>query len=321
MRRMGGLRKYMPITYWTMMIAALAISGIPGFSGFFSKESIIEATHLSRIPGAGFAYFCALTTVFVTALYNFRLIFMTFHGPERFRESAVADAKGEHGHGEHALSEHDESQHAAHESPTDAHAHGEHGHGAHDPHESPWVVTVPLIALAIPSICAGWVIGTVLFGGYFGKSIFVAPAHDVLAHMAEEFHGVTAMMAHAVTTPPFILAIAGIATAVFLYLIRPDLPAVIKRRAGVLFTILDRKYYLDELYSFLFARGARLLGTGLWKAGDVGIIDGLFVNGSARFVGWSATIIRRWQTGYIYNYAFTMIFGVLVLLTLIFVWQ
>jgi NADH-quinone oxidoreductase subunit L len=321
MRRMGGLRKYMPITYWTMMIAALAISGIPGFSGFFSKESIIEATHLSRVPGAQFAYFCALTTVFVTALYNFRLIFMTFHGPERFRDPPVADARGEHGHGEHALTQHNEAKHDAHGSPPDTHAHDDHGHGVHEPHESPWVVTVPLIALAIPSIAAGWAIGTVLFGGYFGKAIFVAPEHDVLGRMAEEFHGVVGMMTHAVTTAPFILAIAGIATAVFLYLIRPDLPAVIKRRAGVLFTILDRKYYIDELYSFLFARGARVLGTGLWKGGDVGVIDGLLVNGSARFIGWVGSVIRHFQSGYIYHYAFTMIIGVLVLLSMIFVLQ
>ena len=164
-------------------------------------------------------------------------------------------------------------------------------------------------------------IGSVLFGGYFGKAIYVAPEHDVLAHMAKEFHGVVGMMTHALTTPAFILSIAGIATAAFLYLMRPDLPAVIKRRAGFLYTILDRKYGFDELYSFLFAGGARALGTGLWKGGDVGVIDGLLVNGSARFVGWTATIVRRWQTGYIYNYAFTMIFGVLVLLTLFYLTQ
>ncbi|MDB5865915.1 MAG: NADH-quinone oxidoreductase subunit [Betaproteobacteria bacterium] len=311
MRRMGGLRKYMPITYATMMIAALAIAGIPGFSGFFSKESIIEAAHLSKIPGAGFAYFCVLTTVFVTALYNFRLIFMTFHGPERFREPQVADARGEHGHGEHALAEHDETKHGAHGDP---HAHD------HEPHESPAVVTIPLILLAIPSVAAGWFIGPVLFGGFFGKAIYVAPEHDVLAELGREFHGVIGMMEHAVFTLPFGLAIAGIAVAVYLYLLRPDLPAVIKRRAGVLYTILDRKYGIDELYSFVFAAGARALGKGLWKGGDVGIIDGLFVNGTARFIGWSASVIRYFQSGYIYHYAFTMIIGILVLLTLVFVW-
>jgi NADH-quinone oxidoreductase subunit L len=305
MRRMGGLRKYMPITYITMLIAALASVGIPGLSGFFSKESIIEAAHLSKIPGAGFAYFCVAATVFVTALYTFRLIFMTFHGPERFREPPVPDARGEHGHGEHALTEHGEAKH-------DAHA-----HAVHQPHESPAVVTIPLIALAIPSVAAGWVIGSVLFGGYFGKAIVVAPGHEAMARMAGEFHGVMAMMLHAPATVPFWLTIAGIATAVYLYLLRPDLPAVIARRFSVLYRILERKYGFDELYSWLFAGGARLAGTGLWKIGDVGLIDGLLVNGSARLVGWSATIMRRLQSGYIYHYAFAMIFGVLVLLTLI----
>jgi NADH-quinone oxidoreductase subunit L len=287
MRRMGGLRKYMPITYWTMLIAGLASAGIPGLSGFFSKESIIEAARLSSIPGAGFAYFCVVATVFVTALYTFRLIFMTFHGPERFREPAPHDAHGHDGH-------------------------------AHEPHESPPVVTIPLIALAIPSIAAGWVIGPVLFGGYFGNSIVVAPEHDMLARMAHEFDGVLAFMAHAPFTLPFWLAIGGIATAVYLYLLRPDLPAVIRRKAGFLYDVLDRKYGFDELYSWLFAGGARAVGTGLWKGGDVGVIDGLLVNGSARVIGWFAQVARYFQSGYIYHYAFTMIIGVLVLLTLMF---
>ena len=305
MRRMGGLRKYMPVTYATMLIAALSSAGIPGLAGFFSKESIIEAARLSNVPGAGFAYFCVAATVFVTALYTFRLIFMTFHGPERFRQPPVPDARGEHGHGEHALTEPQEGKH-------DSHA-----HAVHEPHESPAVVTIPLIALAIPSIAAGWVIGSVLFGGYFGNAIAVAPGHDAMARMTEEFHGVVAMMLHAPATLPFWLALAGIATAVYLYLLRPDLPAVIARRFSVLYRILDRKYGFDELYSWLFAGGARLAGNGLWKIGDVGLIDGLMVNGSARLVGWSAGIMRRLQSGYIYHYAFAMIFGVLVLLTLI----
>jgi NADH-quinone oxidoreductase subunit L len=311
MRRMGGLRKYMPITYATMLIAAISSAGIPGFAGFFSKESIIEAARLSTIPGAGFAYFCVVSTVFVTALYTFRLIFMTFHGPERFRDPAVADVRGEHGHGEHAATETAAGAHGAHEHP--------HDHHGHAPHESPAVVTVPLIALAIPSIAAGWVIGPVLFGGYFGDSIVVRPEHDVLGAMAHEFHGVVGMMTHAVTTLPFILAIAGIATAVLFYLIKPDLAGMVRRRAGVIYTILDRKYGFDELYSFLFARGARAAGTGLWKGGDVGVIDGVFVNGSARAIGWIASVIRYFQSGYIYHYAFTMIIGILVLLTMIFV--
>ncbi len=306
MRRMGGLRKYMPITYATMLIAALASSGVPGLSGFFSKESIIEAARLSQIPGSGFAYFCVAATVFVTALYTFRLIFMTFHGPERFREPPVSDVRGEHGQGEHALAEAGHAAHGPHE-----HAH------AHEPHESPAVVTIPLIALAIPSVAAGWAIGPLLFDGYFGNAIVTAREHDVLGVMAREFHGVLGMIAHAPVTLPFWLSLAGIATAIYLYLVRPDLPAVIKRRFSLIHRILDRKYGFDELYSWFFAGGARLLGTGLWKVGDAGIIDGLFVNGSARAIGWFATVIRRFQSGYIYHYAFTMIIGVLLLLSLI----
>jgi NADH-quinone oxidoreductase subunit L len=321
MRRMGGLRKYMPHTYATMLIAALASAGVPGLSGFFSKESIIEATRLSTIPGSGFAYFCVAATVFVTALYTFRLIFMTFHGPERFRDPPVPDARGEHGHGEHALAEHDEGKHAAHAEMhdargPDAHGHGAHGHGAHEPHESPWVVTVPLWLLAIPAIFAGYVIGPVLFGNYFGNAIRVAPEHDVLAHMAREFHGTWGLIAHAPMTLPFWLSLAGIAAAVYLYLIRRDVPAVIAGKFSFLYRILDRKYGFDELYSWLFAGGARSVGTGLWKGGDVGVIDGLLVNGSARVVGWAASLVRTFQTGYIYHYAFWMIIGILGLLTL-----
>jgi NADH-quinone oxidoreductase subunit L len=311
MRRMGGLYKYMPITYATVLLAAISSVGIPGFAGFFSKESIIEAARLSHLPGATFAYYCVAACVFVTAFYTFRLVFMTFHGRERFRDPPVADARGEHGHGEHAASEHEIASRGAHD-----HAHDDH---AHEPRESPWVVTIPLIVLAIPSVCAGWVIGTVLYGNYFGNAIFVAPDHNVLGEMAQEFHGALGMMTHAVTTPPFILAIAGIATAYYLYIVRTDLPAVIASRLSILYRILDRKYGLDELYSWLFARGARLLGTGLWKGGDVGIIDGLMVNGSARLVGWTASVMRYMQSGYIYTYAFSMILGVLVLLTLV-VW-
>jgi NADH-quinone oxidoreductase subunit L len=310
---MGGLRKYMPITYLTMMIGAIASAGIPGFSGFFSKDAIIEAVHLSKTPGAAFAYFCVLSCVFVTALYTFRLMFMTFHGRERF---AHAGAHGgthvEHGHGEHGEGE---SQAAA------AHAHDDHGGHGHavTPHESPAVVTVPLILLAIPSICAGWVIGTVLFGGYFSGSIVVAEQHNVLGELGRDFHGVVGMMSHSLQTAPFWLAIGGIVVAAFLYLVRPDIPARIRAHAGVLYTILDRKYWFDELYSWLFAGGARALGTGLWRGGDVAVIDGVLVNGSARAVGWSARLLRRIQSGMLSHYAFAMIIGILVLLTMIFV--
>jgi NADH-quinone oxidoreductase subunit L len=287
MRKMGGLRKYLPVTYWTMVIGAVSNASIPGFAGFFSKDNIIEAVHLSSLPGAGFAYFCVVSGVFVTALYTFRLLFMTFHGPERF-------------HGE-------------------AHGHEAVAAPGHAPHESPAVVTVPLVLLAIPSICAGWMVGPVLFGGYFGGAITVAPAHDVLGELGKEFHGVFGMMAHALHSLPFWLALAGIGTATYLYLLRPDLPGVIKARAGFLYTILDRKYGFDEAYQMLFGNGAVRFGTGLWKGGDVAVIDGFFVNGSARVVGWFAMVIRHFQSGFIYHYAFTMIIGVLLLLTMIFI--
>ncbi|HEY9447408.1 MAG TPA: NADH-quinone oxidoreductase subunit L [Burkholderiales bacterium] len=310
MRRMGGLRKYMPITYLTVLIGSLANAGFPGFSGFFSKDAIIEAVQLSQTPGAGFAHFCVLASVFVTGLYSFRLVFMTFHGKERFAHA------GEHGgkHMEHGHGEHGEGRAAA----AVAHAHAEHEHHP-TPRESPAVVTLPLILLAIPSVCAGWLIGTVLFDDYFAGSIVVAPQHDVLGEMAREFHGVVAMTIHAFSTPPVWLAIAGIATATFLYLIRPDIPARIKARAGVLYTVLDRKYWFDELYSWLFAGGARTIGTGLWRGGDVAVIDGVFVNGSARLVGWSARLLRYVQSGLLSHYAFAMIIGILMLLTMIFI--
>jgi NADH-quinone oxidoreductase subunit L len=292
MRHMGGLKKHMPITYWTMLIGALASAGIPGLAGFFSKDMIIEAAHLSQLPGAGFAYFCVLTCVFVTAFYTFRLLIMTFHGAERF-----------HGHGDaHAKPGHDD------------HGHDKHGHA---PHESPAVVWVPLVLLAIPSICAGWFIGPVLFGGYFGSAIAVAPNHDVLGQLGRDFHGVLGMMAHALVTLPFWLAAAGIAAAVYLYLLRPDLPAVLRAKAGVLYTILERKYGFDEFNDWFFAGGARRVGGGLWKGGDVAVIDGL-VNGSARFVGWFALLVRGVQTGRLYHYAFAMVIGILGLLTLAF---
>ena len=281
MRRMGGLRKYLPITYAIMLIGALASAGIPGFSGFFSKDAIIEAVHLSQLPGSGFAHFCVLSCVFVTAFYTFRLLFMTFHGKERFRV-----------HGD------------------------DHGHGqGHAPHESPWVVTVPLVILAVPTICAGWVIGPVLFGGFFGDAIVVAESHDVLAELGRNFHGVFAMMAHALATWPFWLAVAGIASAAYLYLKRTDLPDKLRQRFSPLYTVLDQKYYFDRFNDWFFAGGARLVGRGLWKGGDVAVIDG-FVNGSARLVGWLATVTRKLQSGYVYTYAFAMIIGMVTLLTL-----
>ncbi len=273
MRKMGGLRKYMPWTYATVLIGAIASAGVPGFAGFFSKDAIIEAVHLSKTPGAGFAWLAVTACVFVTAFYTFRLVFYAFHGKERFET-------------------HD-----------------------HAPHESPAVVTLPLLLLAIPSICAGWVIGPVLYGGYFGNSISIAPSHPGLREMAEEFHGVLPMMAHAVKTIPFWLTVAGIAAAWYLYILRPGLHVKLRQKAGVLVTILEEKYGFDRFNDWFFAGGARKLGTGLWRFGDVALIDGLMVNGSARLIGWFAGVVRLIQSGFIYHYAFFMIIGVSVLLT------
>ncbi|MGH8660516.1 MAG: NADH-quinone oxidoreductase subunit L [Burkholderiales bacterium] len=358
MRRMGGLARYLPVTYVTTLIGAISSAGIPGFAGFFSKDSIIEAAQLSKLPGSGLAYFAVLVTVFVTALYTFRLVFMTFHGAERFREDR-GELHADHGQGK---SGHDERGHAPaghlHGSGTVSHADpaasgvtspiphsfplsrgergrleppfsirekgGDEGIGAPVPpsgglHESPAVVTVPLVLLAIPSVCAGWVIGPVLFGGYFGDAIAVAPAHDVLGEMGRHFQGVAAMMAHGLATPALWLALAGIATAWYLYLRRPDLPDVIQGKFRFIYTILERKYGFDEAYQWLFGDGAVRVGTGLWKGGDMAVIDGVFVDGSARAVNWFAAVIRFLQSGFIYHYAFAMIIGVLVLLTMIFI--
>jgi NADH-quinone oxidoreductase subunit L len=301
MRKMGGLRKYMPITYLTMLIGALANAGLPPFAGFFSKDSILEAVHLSHTPGAGFAYLMVLAGVFVGGLYSFRLIFYTFHGKERFGSHDAGHGL-DAGHGQAAAK--------------DAHGHDEHGDHGHAPHETPAVVTLPLILLAIPSIAAGWTIGTVLYGGYFGAAIYISPEHEGLAEMAKEFHGVIGMMLHGLTTLPFWFALAGAVTAWYLYIVKPELPGVLRRKAGFLVTILEEKYGFDRFNDWFFAGGVRGIGGGLWKIGDVAIIDGLMVNGTARVVGWIGGLVRLAQSGYIYHYAFTMIIGVFVLLTL-----
>jgi NADH-quinone oxidoreductase subunit L len=273
MRKMGGLRKYMPVTWVCMWIGALANAGFPPFAGFFSKDSIIEAVKLSHTFGSGFAWLMVLLGVFVGGFYSFRLVFYAFHGKERF----------------------------------DAHG--------HPPHESPLVVTVPLVLLAIPSVISGWVIGDVVFGGYFGSSIVISEAHPGVKEMAEEFHGVVPMVAHAVSTAPFWLALAGAVLAGYLYLIRPGMAEVVRRKAGALVTVLEEKYYFDRFNDWFFAGGARKFGTGLWRWGDVTVIDGLMVNGSAKVVGWLAGVVRWLQSGFIYHYAFVMIIGVSVLLT------
>lgn len=293
MRHMGGLRKYMPITWVTSLIGSLALIGTPFFSGFYSKESIIEAVKLSSLPGSGFAYFAATASVFVTALYSFRMYFMVFHGRERFRDLH-----------------------------RDGHGHDRHGHGAHEPHETPWVVTLPLVLLAIPSVVIGAIaIGPMIFGDFFAhgvvfdKVVHIGENHDALHKMAEAFHGWLPMALHSVSTLPVWLALAGVVVAWFLYLKRPDIPAAIRQRCSGLYTLLDNKYYMDRINEVVFAKGAVTFGKGLWKEGDVVVIDGL-VNGSARAIAKFAGVIRFLQTGYIYHYAFAMIIGMLGLLTL-----
>ncbi len=286
MRRMGGLRRYMPITYATVLVGALANAGLPPFAGFFSKDSILEALHLSHTPGAAFAYALALAGVFVGGFYSFRLVFFAFHGAERF-------GHGDGGHGEAG--------------------HGQGGHGG-KPHESPWVVTVPLVLLAIPSVAIGWwAIEPMLYGGWFGQAI--APT-ETMKEMAREFHGPGAMVLHAFASAPFWLALGGAGLAGWLYLVRPELPARIKAKSGVLATILERKYGFDDFNDWFFAGGARALGGGLWKWGDRTFIDGFMVNGTARLVGWLAGLARRAQTGLVYHYAFAMILGAVVLVGL-----
>jgi NADH-quinone oxidoreductase subunit L len=288
MRRMGGLRKYMPITYATVLIGAIANAGLPPFAGFFSKDSIIEAVKLAQIPGATFAYLALLAGVFVGGFYSFRLVFFAFHGEERFRHA------GAH-HGDH----------------------GEHGHGHHgEPHESPKVVTLPLILLAVPAVTAGWLIGPMLFGGYFGDAIYISHDHHGMAHMAEEFHGVVPMVLHGLLSAPFWLATGGAVTAWLCYIKRPELPGQIRERFAAITFVLEKKYGFDEFNDWFFAGGARGLGRGLWKAGDQVLIDGMAVNGSARLVGRFAGVVRQLQSGHIYQYAFSMILGVFVLLTL-----
>ncbi|MBK6552640.1 MAG: NADH-quinone oxidoreductase subunit L [Rhodocyclaceae bacterium] len=292
MRRMGGLRKYMPITYATVLIGAIANAGLPPFAGFFSKDSIIEAVQLAHVPGATFAYLALLAGVFVGGFYSFRLVFFAFHGKERFRDAKHDD----HGHD----ADHDDHGH----------------HGSVEPHESPWVVTLPLILLAIPAIASGWLIGPMLFGDYFGGAIVIGDNHHAVAHMKEHFHGVIPMILHGLTSVPFWLAIAGASTAWFLYIRRPDLPAVIKQRFAPFAWALEKKYGFDDFNDWFFAGGARGLGRGLWKAGDQVLIDGLAVNGSASLIGRFAGVVRRLQTGHLYQYAFSMLLGVFVLLTL-----
>jgi len=280
MRHMGGLRKHLPITYWTAVVGSLALAGIPPFAGFYSKDLIIEAVQAAYAhgsPGALYALFAVMAGVFITAFYSFRMLFMTFHGKERM---------------DHHTREH--------------------------LHESPWVITLPLILLAIPSLLAGFMgVEPLVFGDYFGSSIFLAPAGPVAA-LREEWHGVAAFTMHGLTALPFLLAVAGIGTAAWMYLLHPEVPARLKERfTGLgIYGLLDNKYYFDRFNEVFFAGGALTLGGGLWRVGDQTLIDGVMVNGSANLVGIGSRLLRRLQTGFLYNYAFMMIFGVFALLSI-----
>jgi NADH-quinone oxidoreductase subunit L len=290
LRNMGGLRRYMPITWATMLVGSLALCGIPPFAGFFSKDAIIEAVHASSVWGQGYAYFAVVAGVFVTAFYTFRMMFMAFHGKPRFDESG-AHAQ----HGDHAAEDPD--------------------HHGGLPHESPWVVTVPLILLAIPSVYTGWYyIEPMLFGGYFGDSIVVRPEHAVLEHMKAGWPGVVGFMTHGLVSLPFWLAVAGIASAWYLYLVNPGMPARIAAKLGPIYTALQNNYYFDRFNELFFAGGSRKLGGLLSNVGDGVLIEGV-VNGSARLVNWCSALLRQMQSGYVYHYAFTMIIGLFALLT------
>ena len=273
-RNMGGLRKYMPITWITMLIGSLALIGTPFFSGFFSKDTIIEAVHHANIPGAGIAYWAVLLSVFVTALYSFRLYFLVFHGKPRMDD-----------------------------------------HTREHLHESPWVVTLPLILLAIPSVVAGFWIDPIVFGDFFNGVIYVSPEHTGLATVDAHYHGPVSFVLHAFQGPAIYLAIAGVATAWYVYMKKPELADNVRQRFNGLYTVLVNKYYADDVNEVVFAGGARGVGQLLWKIGDVLIIDGLVVNGSARVVGWTSSVVRKIQTGHLYTYAFTMIIGLLFILS------
>ena len=275
MRKMGGLKKYMPVTYITAWLGTLALVGFPGFSGFFSKDAIIVAVSNSTLAGSGFAQFAVTAGVFVTAFYSFRLLFMTFEGRPRMDN-----------------------------------------HTRDHLRESPLVVTLPLVLLAVPSVVIGWFyIEPMLFGSFFGDAIQVSAEHDVIAAIAKDWHGLGAFFAHGFQSLPFVLVLTGAGLAWVLYIKYPRVPEQIARRFNAIYTLLANKYYFDEIYNAIFAAGARRIGGLLWKIGDVRIIDGLAVNGSARVVGWVSARVRQVQSGYVYHYAFAMIAGLFLLIT------
>ncbi|MEY3792947.1 MAG: NADH-quinone oxidoreductase subunit [Pseudomonadota bacterium] len=293
-RWMGGVRKYMPITWITSLLGSLALIGTPFFSGFYSKDSIIEAVAESALPAAGFAHFAVLAGVFVTAFYSFRMYFLVFHGVERY------DLNPDAHHDDHA---HDD------------------GHHDHTPHESPWVVTVPLLLLAIPSVVIGYfTIDAMLFGDFFKDAIFVnEDKHEAMHELGHAYHGAIAMAMHAFSSAPFWLALAGVVSSYYMYMINPAVPAAIKRACMPIYTLFENKYYMDWINENILARGARALGIGLWRGADQSVIDGGIVNGSWKLVGAVSAVSRQLQSGYLYHYALAMIVGVFLLMTW-FVW-
>jgi NADH-quinone oxidoreductase subunit L len=294
-RWMGGVRKYMPITWITSLLGSLALIGTPFFSGFYSKDSIIEAVAESALPAAGFAHFAVLAGVFVTAFYSFRMYFLVFHGAERYDQNPDAHHDDHHSHDD--------------------------VHNDHAPHESPWVVTVPLLLLAIPSVVIGYfTIDAMLFGDFLKDAIFVnEDKHEAMHELGHAYHGAIAMAMHAFSSAPFWLAFAGVVSAYYMYMINPSVPAAIKRACMPIYTLFENKYYMDWINENILARGARALGTGLWKGGDQSVIDGGIVNGSWKLVGAVSAVTRQLQSGYLYHYALAMIVGVFLLMTW-FVW-
>ena len=292
-RWMGGVRKYMPITWITSLLGSLALIGTPFFSGFYSKDSIIEAVAESALPAAGFAHFAVLAGVFVTAFYSFRMYFLVFHGAERYDQNPDAHHDDHHGDDHHD----------------------------HTPHESPWVVTVPLLLLAIPSVVIGYfTIDAMLFGDFFKDAIFVnEDAHEAMHELGHAYHGAIAMALHAFSSAPFWLALAGVVSSFYMYMINPAVPAAIKRACMPIYNLFENKYYMDWINENILARGARALGTGLWKGADQSVIDGGIVNGSWKLVGAVSVVTRQLQSGYLYHYALAMIVGVFLLMTW-FVW-
>jgi NADH-quinone oxidoreductase subunit L len=295
MRYMGGLRKYMPITWITMWVGSLALCGVPFFAGFYSKDAIIEAVGESHRWGADYAYFCVMAGAFVTALYTFRQMYLTFHGKERFTVAAPA-----HGH-------HDDAH--------DGHAQHEPGVLAHAPKESPWVVTLPLVLLAIPSLLVGFfTVAPMLFGDWFGSSIHIEPANNVMGELGREFHGALAMALHGFTQLPFVLVAAAFVITTYIYLFNPAVAGKIKQALRPVSIVLEHKYGFDDLYYAVFARGGVKMGFAFWRVGDREVLDRGMIGGSVTLIQRLASATRRLQSGYLYHYVFAMIFGLVLLL-------